>query len=117
MKYILTLILILIAYVGFSQNPPVEVLQINAKWNQHNNVLLDKMPKNYRGYIIKVKYALLEEQGPGFKKSFAGKPLPIVVLRIGGQTKYQWTADLSFRLRLGVHDIQGTLDKIIETKK
>ena len=60
-----------------------EILQINAKWNQHNNVLLDKMPKNYRGYIIKVKYALLEEQGPGFKKSFAGKPLPIVVLRIG----------------------------------
>ncbi len=43
MKYILTLILILIAYIGFSQNPPVEVLQINAKWNQHNNVLLDKM--------------------------------------------------------------------------
>jgi len=117
MKYILTLILSLITYVGFSQNPPVEVLQINAKWNQHNNVLLDKMPKNYRGYVVKVKYALLEEQGPGFKKSFAGKPLPIVVLRIGGQTKYQWTADLSFRLKLGVHDVQGTLDKIIEAKK
>ena len=72
MKYRLTLVLILIAYMGFGQNPPVEILQINAKWNQHNNVLLDKMPKNYRGYIIKVKYALLEEQGPGFKKSFAG---------------------------------------------
>ena len=116
MKYILTLILILIAYVGFSQNPPVEILQINSRWNQHNNVHLDKMPKNHRGYIIKVKYALLEEQGPTFKKSFAGKALPIIVLRVGGQTKYLWTADLSFRLKVGVHDILGTLDKVIKLK-
>jgi len=116
MKYILTLILILIAYVGFAQNPPVEILQINSRWNQHNNVHLDKMPKNHRGYIIKVKYALLEEQGPTFKKSFAGKALPIIVLRVGGQTKYQWTADLSFRLKVGVHDILGTLDKVIKLK-
>ncbi len=116
MKYILTLILILIAYVGFAQNPPVEILQINAKWNQHNDVHLDKMPKNYRGYIVTVKYALLEEQGPSFKKSFAGKPLPIVVLRIGGQTKYQWSADLSFRLKVGVHDVLGTIDKVTGLK-
>lgn len=116
MKYILTLILILIAYVGFAQNPPVEILQINSRWNQHNDVHLNKMPKNYKGYIINVKYALLEEQGPGFKKSFAGKALPIVVLRVGGQTKYQWTADLSFRLKVGVHDVLGTLDKIIGLK-
>ena len=116
MKYLLTLILILIAYIGLAQNPPVEILQINAKWNQHNSVHLDKMPKNYKGYIINVKYALLEEQGPGFKKSFAGKALPIVVLRVGGQTKYQWRADLSFRLRLGTHDILGVLDKIAGIK-
>jgi len=116
MKYILTLVLILIAYIGFSQNPRVEVLQINAKWNQHHKVLFDKMPKDYKGYVIKVKYALLEEQGPVFKKSFAGKPLPIVVLRVGGQTKYQWTADLSFRLRLGTHDILGVLDKVVGIK-
>ena len=116
MKYILTLILILIAYVGFAQNPPVEILQINSRWNQHNDVHLDKMPKNYKGYIIKVKYALLEEQGPGFKKSFAGKALPIVVLRIGGQTKYQWSADLSFRLKLGAHDVLGTIDKVTGLK-
>jgi len=89
---------------------------INAKWNQHNDVHLDKVPKNYRGYIVTVKYALLEEQGPSFKKSFAGKPLPIVVLRIGGQTKYQWTADLSFRLKLGAHDVLGTIDKVAGLK-
>ena len=116
MKRVFSLLFILFLTSSTTQNPPVEILQINAKWNQHNNVLLNKMPKNYRGYVIKVKYALLEEQGPGFKKSFAGKPLPIVVLRIGGQTKYQWSADLSFRLKLGAHDILGTIDKVTGLK-
>ena len=83
----------------------------------NSNTELNKLPKNYKGYIIKIKYALLEEQGPGFKKSFANKPLPIVVLRVGGQTKYQWSADLSFRLKLGAHDVLGTIDKVTGLKK
>jgi len=114
MKNLITILLLFFAVNIQAQN--IKLIHINAKWNQHNNVLLNKMPKNYRGYVIKVKYALLEEQGPGFKKSFAGKPLPIVVLRIGGQTKYQWSADLSFRLKLGAHDILGTIDKVTGLK-
>jgi hypothetical protein len=117
MKYLFTLILILTLSFSAVQNPPIEVLQINAGWNKHNDVHFNKLPKNYKGYIIKVKYALLEEQGPGFKKSFANKPLPIVVLRIGGQTKYQWSADLSFRLKIGAHDVLGTIDKVTGLKK
>jgi len=117
MKYLFTLIFAFILSFSNAQNPPVEILQINSEWNKHNNVHLNKLPKNYKGYIIKVKYALLEEQGPGFKKSFANKPLPIIVLRVGGQTKYQWSADLSFRLKLGAHDILATLDKVVGIKK
>ena len=37
-------------------------------------------------------------------------------VRIGGQTKYQWTADLSFRLKVGVHDVLGTIDKVTGLK-
>ena len=66
MKYLFTLILILTLSFSTIQNPPIEVLQINAGWNKHNDVHLNKLPKNYKGYIIKIKYALLEEQGPGF---------------------------------------------------
>ena len=116
MKYLFTLILTLFLTYSFAQNPPIEVLQINASWNKHNDVHLNKLPKNYKGYLINIKYALLEEQGPGFKKSFANKPLPIIVLRVGGQTKYQWSADLSFRLKLGAHDVLGTLDKVLKLK-
>ena len=79
MKYLFTLILLLFLTSSTLQNPPIQILQINAGWNQHNDVSLT-IPKDYKGYRIKVDYALLENQGPGFKKSFASKPLPIVVL-------------------------------------
>ena len=59
---------------------------------------------------------MLENQGPDFKKSFAGKPLPIVVLRVGGKMKFQWTADLSFKLELKDEKIIETIDKVLNLK-
>ena len=101
MKYLFTLILLLILTSTTIQNPPIQLLQINAEWNTRNDIKL-KLPKDYKGYRISIDYALLENQGPEFKKSVAGQPLPIVVLRVGGQTKFQWTADLSFRLKVEI---------------
>ena len=115
MKYLFTLLLILFLTSFTIQNPPIQILQINAGWNQHNDVTL-AIPKAYKGDRIKVDYALLENQGPGFKKSFAGKPLPIVVLRVGGKMKYQWTADLSFKLKLTKQEVIKTIDKVLKLK-
>ena len=112
MKYLFTLILLLFLTSSTLQNPPIQILQINAGWNQHNDVSLT-IPIDYKGYRIKVDYALLENQGPGFKKSFASKPLPIVVLRVGGKMKYQWTADLSFKLKLSNEEVIKTIDKVL----
>jgi len=113
MKYFFTLILFLVLTSANIQNPPIQLLQINAAWNKQNDVVL-KIPKDYKGYRVQVDYALLENQGPGFKKSVAGQPLPIIVLRVGGQTKYQWTADLSFKLKLNKEEVIKTLDKILK---
>tara|TARA_B100000131_G_scaffold272289_1_gene273133 strand:- start:667 stop:1014 length:348 start_codon:yes stop_codon:yes gene_type:complete len=115
MKYLSTLILLLILTSTTTQNPPIQLLQINAEWNTRNDVSLN-LPKDYKGYRIHVDYALLENQGPGFKKSVAGQPLPIIVLRVGGQTKYQWSADLSFKLKLTKEEVIETLDKILKLK-
>ena len=41
MKYLFTLILILTLSFSTIQNPPIEVLQINAGWNKHNDVHLN----------------------------------------------------------------------------
>ena len=107
MKYLFTLILLLILTSTTIQNPPIQLLQINAEWNTRNDVKL-KLPKDYKGYRISIDYALLENQGPEFKKSVAGQPLPIVVLRVGGQTKFQWTADLSFKLKITQEEVIKT---------
>ena len=113
MKYIFTLILLLIITSTTIQNPPIQLLQINAEWNTRNDVKL-KFPKDYKGYRISIDYALLENQGPEFKKSVAGQPLPIVVLRVGGQTKFQWTADLSFKLKITQEEVIKTIDKVLK---
>ena len=107
MKRVFSLLVILFLTSTTTQNPPIQILQINAEWNQHNDVSL-KIPKDYN--------ALLENQGPGFKKSFAGKPLPIVVLRVGGNMKYQWTADLSFKLNLTDQEVLSTINKVLKLK-
>ena len=46
----------------------------------------------------------------------AGQPLPIVVLRVGGQTKFQWTADLSFKLKITQEEVIKTIDKVLKLK-
>ena len=58
MKYLFTLILTLFLTYSVAQNPKIEILQINAKWNQHNDVHLNHIPKNHKGYFITVKYAM-----------------------------------------------------------
>jgi len=113
MKRAFSLLVILFLTSSTTQNPPIQILQINAEWNQHHDVSI-KIPKDYKGYRITVDYALLENQGPGFKKSFAGKPLPIVVLRVGGNMKYQWTADLSFELKLTNEEVLTTINKVLK---
>jgi len=114
MKYILTLILLLIASIGFSQTKDIQLLQINSNWNLKNDISRAELPTKYKEYKIRVDHAVIEDQGNDFKKSFAGKALPILILKIDGKIKYQWRADLSFRLKISKEEILGVLDKILK---
>tara|TARA_B100000902_G_C26846582_1_gene686045 strand:+ start:338 stop:676 length:339 start_codon:yes stop_codon:yes gene_type:complete len=112
MKYLLTLILILTTYVGFSQD--IQLLQINTKWNLKNDIKRSDLPVRYLAHKIHINHATLENQGPVFKKSFAGKPLPILILKVDGKIKYQWTANLSFKLKVTKKEILDILEKILK---
>ena len=57
MKYLFTLILLLILTSTTIQNPPIQLLQINAEWNTRNDIKL-KLPKDYKGYRISIDYIL-----------------------------------------------------------
>jgi len=98
----------------FAQVPDIQLLQINSTWNLKNDLNSRHLPTRYKAYIIRVEHATLENQGPVFQKDFKGKPLPILLLRVNGKLKYQWTADLSFKLKLTRADIIKVLDKVFK---
>ena len=98
----------------FAQVPDIQLLQINSTWNLKNDLNSRHLPTRYKAYIIRVEHATLENQGPVFQEGFKGKPLPILILRVNGKLKYQWTADLSFKLKLTRADIIKVLDKVFK---
>jgi len=114
MKYILTLILFLIAYVGFSQIKDIQLLQINSSWNLKNDIPRGELPSRYMAHKIRIDHATIEHQGPNFKESFSGKPLPMLILYVDGRIKYQWTADLSFKLKVSKGEILDVIEKVLK---
>ena len=114
MKYILTLILLLSTYIGFSQMKDIQLLQINSHWNLKNDIARGELPTKYMAYKIRIDHATIEDQGNNFRKSFAGKPLPILILYVDGKVRYQWTADLSFKLKVSKGEILDVIEKVLE---
>jgi len=114
MKYILTLILLLSTYIGFSQTKDIQLLQINSSWNLKNDIPRGNLPQKYMVHRIRIDHATIEDQGPNFKESFAGKPLPILILYVDGKIRYQWTADLSFKLEVSKSEILDVIEKVLE---
>ncbi len=114
MKYILTLILLLSFYVGFSQTTDIQLLQINSSWNLKNDIPRGELPNKYMVHKIRIDHATIEHQGPNFKESFSGKPLPILILYVDGKVKYQWSADLSFKLKVSKGEILDVIEKVLK---
>ena len=114
MKYILTLILLLSFYVGFSQTTDIQLLQINSSWNLKNDIPRGELPSRYMAHKIRIDHATIEHQGPNFKESFSGKPLPILILYVDGKVKYQWSADLSFKLKVSKGEILDIIEKVLK---
>ena len=106
MKYILTLMLLLSFYVGFSQTTDIQLLQINSSWNLKNDIPRGELPSKYMVHKIRIDHATIE--------SFSGKPLPILILYVDGKVKYQWSADLSFKLKVSKGEILDVIEKVLK---
>ena len=90
----------------------IRLLQINAQWNRKNDINLDYLPSFHNNIKIKKDFALLESQTTDIKKSI--KAVPIVILLIDGKQKYQWTANLSFKLDITKDEVKSALNKLIK---
>ena len=78
------------------------LLQINAKWNEGNNV--DLSP-----YNVTTKYAYLEDQSEDLKGKI--NAVPVVILYRGNTPVHQWNADLSFKLYLNREEVNSIINK------
>lgn len=90
----------------------IRLLQINAQWNRKNDINLDNLPSFHNDIKIKKDFALLEHQSPDIKKSI--KAVPVIILLVDGKQKYQWTANLSFKLNITKDEVQEALNKLIK---
>lgn len=106
---------ILMMFLFGVQQPEIKLLEINAEWNKRNDVKLSTLPKEYNGIPIKKDYALLENQAPKLKASITA--VPVIILIIDGKLKFQWTADLSFELKLNKEEVIEVLDKTFKVNK
>lgn len=114
-KIIITIFIILVS--GFISSfsmlqTEISLLQINAQWNRQNDINLDHLQAFYNNIKIKKDFALLESQTPDIKKSI--KAVPVIILLVDGKQKYQWTANLSFKLNITKDEVKNVLSKILK---
>ena len=88
MKNILTLAMLLLASVLYSQK--YVLVEINSEWNLKNSAKIDKV-KN-----VEHRITYLEDQTPSFKKKI--KSVPLAILYKDNDAIARWDADISFKL-------------------
>jgi len=113
-KFILLFSILIIGLLSsFSMlQSEIKLLQINAQWNRKNDINLDYLPAFHKNLKIKKDFALLESQTPDIKKSI--KAVPVIILLVDGKQKYQWTANLSFKLNITKEEVQTALNKLVK---
>ena len=87
----------------FAQLPnEVVVVQINAEWNDYNTRidLEDLEACDYR-------FGWLEEQPKKLQETI--RAVPVVVIYVNGVPRYQYSANLSFKLTASYEEIQNKI--------
>jgi hypothetical protein len=86
----------------FIQAQDLTLVQINATWNEMNNV--DLSP-----YNINTKFGYLEDQNSDLKNKISA--VPVVILYKGNVPVHQWHADISFKLNLKEEEVITIINK------
>ncbi len=90
MKKIVTLILLLTCLNSYCQK--FTLLEINARWNEHNNLLVDKLAD------IKIQFAWLEDQPNSIQRNVIS--VPTLILMKEGKSVAQWRAGIDLKLQI-----------------
>jgi hypothetical protein len=107
MKKIIILIILLTCLNSYSQN--FTLLEINAKWNKHNNLPVNKMAN------IKIQFAWLEDQPASIQRNVIS--VPTLILMNNGKSIAQWRAGIDLTLIVTEEEIIKAIEIFNKRKK
>ena len=92
---------------SYSQN--FTLLEINAKWNKHNNLPVNKLAN------IKIQFAWLEDQPESIQRGVIS--VPTLVLMNEGKSIAQWRAGIDLKLYVTEEEIKKAIEVFNKRKK
>ena len=102
MKKTLIILITMLSISCYSQT--YSLLEINAKWNQKNNLKQDKIAG------IRINFGWLEDQPKKMQSKI--RSVPILVLFRDGKPIYQWVAGIDFKLEVTEEDFDKVFNKL-----
>ena len=101
MKKIVTLILLLTCLNSYCQK--FTLLEINARWNEHNNLSVNKLAD------IKIQFAWLEDQPNSIQKNVIS--VPTLILMKEGKSVAQWRAGINLKLIITEKEVKDAIKR------
>ncbi len=102
MKKTLIILITMLSISCYSQK--YSLLEINAKWNQKNNLRQDKIAG------IRINFGWLEDQPKKMQSKI--RSVPILVLFRDGKPIYQWVAGIDFKLEVTEEEFEKVFNKL-----
>tara|TARA_R110000744_G_C19095357_1_gene532945 strand:- start:93 stop:407 length:315 start_codon:yes stop_codon:yes gene_type:complete len=102
MKKTLIILITMLSISCYSQT--YSLLEINAKWNQKNNLQQNKIGG------IRINFGWLEDQPKKMQSKI--RSVPILVLFRDGKPIYQWVAGIDFKLQVTEEDFDKVFNKL-----
>ena len=102
MKKTLIILITMLSISCYSQK--YSLLEINAKWNQKNNLQQNKIAG------IRINFGWLEDQPKKMQSKI--RSVPILVLFRDGKPVYQWVAGIDFKLEVTEEEFDRVFNKL-----
>ena len=102
MKKTLIILTTMLSISCYSQT--YSLLEINAKWNQKNNLQQNKIAG------IRINFGWLEDQPKKMQSKI--RSVPILVLFRDGKPIYQWVAGIDFKLEVTEEEFDRVFNKL-----
>jgi len=86
-------------FSGLVYSQDITILQVNAKWNQHNDMQI----KGVKG--AKIQYAVLEDQSIKFQKAI--KSVPAILIYKDQSLVWKKEAGLTLKLNITISELDS----------